>query len=266
MAGRRLPEDYGVHQVTTLLFIVTSGDAALVYQPFKVSLVQLRDMSSSASLPRPGKVVAPGISVAAALGTFSWRMQNGSGALTSARSLQNNLIKYSRVCYQQPSRVGIWLNIPDGYGRGPAKSFWRPASTRAVPRDKLRQAPQRSAVGTAAGFAPLSIGAEADGSIVQPAVRAALYGLKGTVGDANMAGTQSGAALFDSAGPIAKSVEGCADRNFGEVMEGIGFAYLNHDKAAMDDAMRETEGLGARVSSDAPLVMMANITEKYKTV
>lgn len=66
-------------------------------------------------------------------------------------------------------------------------------------------------MGTTAGFAALSIGSESDGSIVQPAIRAALYSIKGTVGDVNMKGTMSGGAGFDSAGPLAKSVEDCAD-------------------------------------------------------
>jgi len=98
-----------------------------------------------------------------------------------------------------------------------------------------------SAVATAAGFAPLCIGTEADGSLVQPAVRAALYSMKGTVGDVNMVGTQSGGAAFDSAGPLTKSVEDCADvmdillpgRDFNSYLKrswnGIGVAYLNYE-------------------------------------
>ena len=57
----------------------------------------------------------------------------------------------------------------------------------------------------------MTIGSEADGSIVQPAIRAGAYSLKGTVGDVIMKGTQSGGAAFDSAGPIGKSAEDCAD-------------------------------------------------------
>lgn len=43
-----------------------------------------------------------------------------------------------------------------------------------------------SAAGVAAGFAPMSLGTESDGSIVMPACRAGLYALKitrGTVDD-----------------------------------------------------------------------------------
>ncbi|KAJ5721989.1 hypothetical protein N7488_000024 [Penicillium malachiteum] len=68
-----------------------------------------------------------------------------------------------------------------------------------------------SAVATAARFAPLIIETEADGSLVQPAIRAAAYGLKGTVGDVIMKGAQSGDAAVNSAGPVAKSVEDYAN-------------------------------------------------------
>lgn len=51
---------------------------------------------------------------------------------------------------------------------------------------------------------------EAKGSSVQPAIRAALYSIKGTIGDVSMVGTQSGGQFNDSAGPLAKSVENCA--------------------------------------------------------
>ncbi|KAK4145145.1 amidase signature domain-containing protein [Dichotomopilus funicola] len=97
-----------------------------------------------------------------------------------------------------------------------------------------------SAVGTTAGFAALSVGSESDGSIVQPAIRAALYSIKGAVGDVNMKGTMSGGAGFDSAGPLAKSVEDCADvmdillpgRNFCSHLtkswDGLHIAYLDY--------------------------------------
>ncbi|KPM44909.1 hypothetical protein AK830_g1647 [Neonectria ditissima] len=154
-----------------------------------------------------------------------------------------------------------------------------------------------SAVATAAGFAPICIGTEADGSIVQPAIRAALYSMKGTVGDVDMFGTQSGGAAFDSAGPIAKTPEDCADvmevllpgRDFRSHLKrswkGIGIAYLNYDiwqfpdtvcektpafdephKSAMEEAMKKAEGLGAKVTFNAPLMTIANIAKSYKTV
>ncbi|KAI1364481.1 amidase signature domain-containing protein [Xylaria arbuscula] len=154
-----------------------------------------------------------------------------------------------------------------------------------------------SAVATAAGFASFSIGTEADGSIVQPGVRAALYSIKGTVGDVNMVGTQSGGAAFDSAGPLAKSVEDCADvmdillpgRDFQKYLKrswhGIKIAYLDYDvwqfpdsvcektpafdeqhKIAMDEAMKKAESLGAKVAFNAHLMSIPDITHTYNTV
>jgi len=154
-----------------------------------------------------------------------------------------------------------------------------------------------SASGTAAGFAPLAIGTEADGSIVQPAIRAALYSMKGTVGDVNMVGTQSGGAAFDSAGPMAKSVEDCADimdillpgRDFRTHLKkswtGLGIAYLNYkawqfsseicdinpefdaqNTIEMEVALRKAESLGAKVVFDAPLMTVPEVVEKYETV
>ncbi|KAH6845635.1 amidase signature domain-containing protein [Chaetomium sp. MPI-CAGE-AT-0009] len=154
-----------------------------------------------------------------------------------------------------------------------------------------------SAVAAAAGFAPICIGTEADGSIVQPAIRAALYSMKGTVGSVNMVGTQSGGAAWDSAGLMAKSVEDCADvmetllpgRDFRSSLKsswkGIRIALLNYDKWQWDDenckrvpeyddqhkqelanAMKTIEALGGRVVYDAPLMMLDDIVEKYKTV
>ncbi|KAJ5509770.1 hypothetical protein N7527_011913 [Penicillium freii] len=154
-----------------------------------------------------------------------------------------------------------------------------------------------SAVATAAGFAPLTIRSEADGSIVQPAIRAGAYSLKGTVGDVIMKGTQSGGAAFDSAGPIGKSAEDCVDvmdillpgRDFGSHLtkswNGIRIAYLDYKtwqfpdsvckktpafdtqhELEMLEALKKVESLGAQVTYDACLMSLPEITEKYKTV
>jgi amidase len=104
-------------------------------------------------------------------------------------------------------------------------------------------------VAAAAGFAPISIGTEVDGSIVLPAIRAALYSIKGTVGAVDMVGTQSGGAAWDSAGPMAKSVEDCADvmevllpgRDFHSPLrrswKGIRIALLNYEKWQWEDEL-----------------------------
>ncbi|KAL2673845.1 hypothetical protein Neosp_012289 [[Neocosmospora] mangrovei] len=151
-------------------------------------------------------------------------------------------------------------------------------------------------VATAAGFAPITIGTEADGSIVQPAIRAALYSMKGTVGAINMVGTQSGGAAWDSAGPLAKSVEDCADvmdillpnHNFHSSLTGswkrIRIALLNYEdwqfgdeichknpifdgehKRDISHAMKTIEDLSGKVVHDAPLMKLGDIVKMYKT-
>ncbi|KAG8163939.1 hypothetical protein KVR01_005857 [Diaporthe batatas] len=67
-----------------------------------------------------------------------------------------------------------------------------------------------SAAGVAAGFAPLALATETDGSIVQPANRAALYGLKATVGLLPTEGTALWSSLTDSMGGMAKSPQDLA--------------------------------------------------------
>lgn len=62
-----------------------------------------------------------------------------------------------------------------------------------------------SAVSVAAGFAPIALATETDGSVVQPANRAALYGLKATVGDVPTEGTAPWSALTDSVGAMART-------------------------------------------------------------
>ncbi|KAK5073312.1 hypothetical protein LTR24_010359 [Lithohypha guttulata] len=62
-----------------------------------------------------------------------------------------------------------------------------------------------SCVGVAAGFAPVALGAQTDGSVVQPASRAALFALKMTPALADCSGTQPGNSDFDSLGVMSKS-------------------------------------------------------------
>ena len=67
-----------------------------------------------------------------------------------------------------------------------------------------------SAAGLAAGFAPLTIATETDGSITQPASRAALFGIKVTIGAVSTEGTSPTSHLTDSIGGMAKSAEDLA--------------------------------------------------------
>jgi amidase len=63
----------------------------------------------------------------------------------------------------------------------------------------------------AAGFSPISIGGEVDGSLTQPACRAALYALKPTVGKVPSTGTFGFTTFLDSHGAMAKTVRDLAD-------------------------------------------------------
>jgi amidase len=68
-----------------------------------------------------------------------------------------------------------------------------------------------SASSVAAGFAPLSLGTETDGSLVQPAYRAGLYALKPTVGSMPSEGFMPIGPSFESMGGMAKAVKDLAD-------------------------------------------------------
>jgi amidase len=61
-------------------------------------------------------------------------------------------------------------------------------------------------VGVSAGYSPLALGTETDGSLVQPAARAALYALKPTPGSVKVDGTWTLSSRFDAIGAMAKSV------------------------------------------------------------
>ena len=64
------------------------------------------------------------------------------------------------------------------------------------------------AVGVSAGYAPISIGTETDGSLVLPANRAALYTLKPTIPFISREGIVPISSFCDSAGPMTSSVTG----------------------------------------------------------
>ena len=62
-----------------------------------------------------------------------------------------------------------------------------------------------SAAAVAAGYVPLSIGTETNGSLVWPASRCALYSIKPTIGLVSQRGIVPISHNFDSAGPMAKN-------------------------------------------------------------
>ncbi|KAG8162677.1 hypothetical protein KVR01_007155 [Diaporthe batatas] len=66
------------------------------------------------------------------------------------------------------------------------------------------------AVGISAGFSPLGIGTETDGSLNTPASRAALFALKVSVGSSSSQGVISISSTFDSLGGMGKTVKDVA--------------------------------------------------------
>lgn len=68
-----------------------------------------------------------------------------------------------------------------------------------------------SATGVSVGFAPFSIGADTNGSLIRPATRAALYAIKPTIGLVPQHGMFPLTRLMDSAGPMAKTVKDLAN-------------------------------------------------------
>lgn len=67
-----------------------------------------------------------------------------------------------------------------------------------------------SAVAVAAGLAPLAVGTETDGSIVCPSGANGIVGIKPTVGTISRRGIIPISHTFDTAGPMAKTVDGAA--------------------------------------------------------
>jgi amidase len=62
-----------------------------------------------------------------------------------------------------------------------------------------------SATAVTAGFSPVSLGTELEGSIIWPAARAGLYAIKLSPGSVDQTGFQPGATGFDCQGPYGKS-------------------------------------------------------------
>lgn len=137
------------------------------------------------------------------------------------------------VCRGRPSTasVSLWFYLADNYFQGLSpyvRGGVRPDATflghsvGLVPLPSwllsrlitFRKTPcgssSGSAIGVAAGFAPISVGSECDGSIVQPACRAALYGMKATPGTIPGQGAFPTSRAFDSHGGMAKTPDDLA--------------------------------------------------------
>lgn len=76
----------------------------------------------------------------------------------------------------------------------------------------------------AAGFAPLAVGSEAIGSLINPSTRAGLYALKPTQGVQDTGGAYFLTGFFDSPGPMAKSADDLVD--LAEIMLNWDFTHV----------------------------------------
>lgn len=97
---------------------------------------------------------------------------------------------------------------PDDSKDGHSVSLKLLYSTKGMFLARLKDPPgssSGSAVGVSAGYAPISIGTETDGSLLCPAGRAALYTIKPTIGLIPQHGIVPMSTNFDSAGPMTKT-------------------------------------------------------------
>jgi amidase len=78
--------------------------------------------------------------------------------------------------------------------------------------------------GVAAGFAPIAVGSETDGSIIHPATRGSLYGMKCSVGAVPSQGAMPICAAFDGHGVMARTPRDLADLT-GILMGGRDFSH-----------------------------------------
>ncbi|KAL7804413.1 amidase signature domain-containing protein [Trichoderma afarasin] len=120
-----------------------------------------------------------------------------------------------------------------------------------------------SAVGVSAGYAPISVGTEIDGSLLCPAGRAALYAIKPTIGLITQHGIVPMSTNFDSAGPMTKTshelavlLDVLASRSPSESYtksltgswSGISVATLNYSKWRYPDSfIKPADGAEAQI-------------------
>lgn len=93
----------------------------------------------------------------------------------------------------------------DGHSVGPPYHVANESSRLLTHSQSPSGSSSGPAVGVSAGYAPLSIGTETDGSLVCPAGRAALYTLKPTIGIIETTGIVPVSHSFDAPGPMTKT-------------------------------------------------------------
>ncbi|KAI4224190.1 MAG: hypothetical protein L6R36_004850 [Xanthoria steineri] len=144
-----------------------------------------------------------------------------------------------------------------------------------------------SAVAVAAGFCPVAIGTESDGSVMFPCTRAGLYGFKPGRGKTDYTGVQPGGKPYDTIEVMAKGCEDIASVmnvlmneqlqvRSGDSWEGVKVglvdlrqwwlpepylesepkSYQEQVLTAVEEAIRTIEEKGARVIRSTPLITM----------
>ncbi|KAI8713744.1 Amidase domain-containing protein [Fusarium sp. LHS14.1] len=149
-----------------------------------------------------------------------------------------------------------------------------------------------SAVSVAAGFAPVSLGTELNGSIMMPAARAGVYAVKLTPESVDNDGFQPGAPGWDSQGPYARTVTDTATlsailqlrdpgyyhplttswnglkvgfvdpslwRSFPKAIEQVK-GFINQTDNAPFAAQEKTEESGGKVARSVPVASWEDIT------
>ncbi|KAL6830017.1 amidase signature domain-containing protein [Trichoderma camerunense] len=124
-----------------------------------------------------------------------------------------------------------------------------------------------SAVGVSAGYAPISVGTETDGSLLCPAGRAALYTIKPTIGLVPQHGIVPMSTNFDSAGPMTKTSHDLAvlldvlasrspsesyTKNLTGSWSGISVAALDYSKWRYPDSfIKPADGAEAQILKES---------------
>jgi len=134
----------------------------------------------------------------------------GSLALTLTRPTKDAVVvqrlRAAGVIVIAKSNLSEWANFRDKR----SSSGWSATGGQCHNPHVLDRSPgcssSGSGAGVAAGFAPLSVGTETDGSILCPAALNGVVGIKPTVGLTSRTGVVPVSSSQDTVGPIARSV------------------------------------------------------------
>jgi amidase len=138
----------------------------------------------------------------------------GSLALTMTRPLADATVvrrmRAAGVIVIGKSNLSEWANFRGRH----SSSGWSATGGQCLNPHALNRSPggssSGSGAGVAAGFAPVAVGTETDGSILCPAALNGVVGIKPTVGLTSRAGVVPISSSQDTVGPIARSVADAA--------------------------------------------------------